>query len=101
MGLYITGFCSTASARASNRWRRLIFDASDAEAMRQRMQQTVCAASWSDSQLLARLATNSRRDGALYRDADRFADEFASVEVDGMIAAIPLASAAAATAFES
>jgi SRSO17 transposase len=63
MGLYITGLLLDGERKSFQPMAaRLSDDASEAEAMRQRLQQAVCVASWSDSELFARLTTKVDRE---------------------------------------
>jgi SRSO17 transposase len=57
MGSYITGLLLDGERKSVQPMAaRLVDDASEIEAMRQRLQQAVCVSRWSESDLLARLA---------------------------------------------
>lgn len=63
MGSYITGLLLDGERKSVQPMAaRLVDDASEIEAMRQRLQQAVCVSPWSDSELLARLAKKVDRE---------------------------------------
>src|SRR5262249_12131383 len=63
MASYITGLLLDGERKSVQPMAaRLVDDASEIEAMRQRLQQAVCVSSWSDSELLARLARKIDRE---------------------------------------
>lgn len=63
MGSYITGLLLDGERKSVQPMAaRLVDDASEIEAMRQRLQQAVCVSSWSDAELLARLAKKIDRE---------------------------------------
>jgi SRSO17 transposase len=63
MGLYVTGLLLDGERKTFQPMAgRLEGDASEREGMRQRLQQAVCVASWSDSELLGRLARKIDRE---------------------------------------
>jgi SRSO17 transposase len=63
MGSYIVGLLLDGERKSVQPMAaRLVDDSSEIEAMRQRLQQAVCVASWSDSELLARLAKKVDRE---------------------------------------
>src|SRR6185369_4432319 len=63
MGAYITGLLLDGERKSVLPMAaRLVDDASEIQAMRQRLQQAVCVATWSDAELLARLARKVDRE---------------------------------------
>src|SRR5437763_5076265 len=63
MGSYITGLLLDGERKSVQPMAaRLVDDSSEIEAMRHRWQQAVCASSWSDSALRARLAKKVHRE---------------------------------------
>jgi SRSO17 transposase len=63
MGAYITGLLLDGERKSVLPMAaRLVDDSSEIEAMRQRLQQAVCVSSWSDAELLARLAQRVDRE---------------------------------------